>query len=464
MNDADHAIAKEAERICNEMVMERPEESRRALEWIHEEQVAREVMFDGRSVPTLLRPNFISPGQERLLRRVTGVVMDCLEKVIETYFESDTLRDALHDVIRLSGLEREMVSIEPGIERCIVKSRLDAFMDGDNLKFLEFNCDSPAAVAYGHMQNEIFYQTFLVEALTEKYELTWYNRSRMMFDALIQAYKEFGGREESPHIAITDWRDVKTIHEFRILKGDFEELGCPVTIIDPRDFELKGDRLLAGGEPVDIVYRRVIIREVLEKAGEVGDFLEACRRRLVGVANSFRAKVVSNKSTLAVLTDRRFDHLFTDEQNEIKYRHIPWTRNFLPGKTDYKDKEVDVFELARGDKDSFILKPCDGYGGQGVCVGRSASAEEWEEMFNKAAEGGYVIQEYVDIPEEDFPIIDDVVDDEIRIEKRKVNLNPFAIGGHYGGCISRVSVSPIINVSAGGGMIPTFCIWPKEEG
>lgn len=460
MNDSEHAIAKEAERLCNERVLAQPEASRKALEWIHVQQVAREVMFGGKSVPTLLRPNFISPAQERMLRGVTGVVMDCLEKVIKTYFESDVL----HDVLRLSELEREMVSIEPGIERCIVKSRLDAFMDGDSLKFLEFNCDSPAAVAYGHMQNEIFYQTFLVEALTDKYELTWYNRSRMMFDALMQAYREFGGdaqrTEENPHIAITDWRDVKTIHEFRILKGDFEDYGCPVTIIDPRDFELKGGRLLAAGRPVDIVYRRVIIREVLEKESEVGAFLEACRRRLVCVANSFRSKVVSNKSTLAVLTDHRFDKLFTDEQNEIKYRHIPWTRNFLPGKATYKDKDVDIIELARGEKDDFILKPCDGYGGQGVCVGRSVSAGEWEEMLNKVSGGGYVIQEYVDIPEEDFPI----VEDEVRIEKRKVNLNPFAIGGHYGGCISRVSASPIINVSAGGGMVPTFCIWPKEEG
>ena len=36
-------------------------------------------------------------------------------------------------------------------------------------------------------------------------------------------------------------------------------------MIDPRELELSGGRLIADGKPVDMVYRRVIVREALEK-------------------------------------------------------------------------------------------------------------------------------------------------------------------------------------------------------
>lgn len=454
MNTNGLSTAKEAERICNERAMADPAATAALMEQIRGEHVRREVMFGGAPIPTLPRPCFITPEQERMLRAVTGTIMSCLEKVVKTYFESDLL----HDVLRLSEMERRMVAIDPGLSRCVLKARLDAFMDGLALRFVEFNCDSPAAVAYGEVQCEIFHDTDIVRALLDRFELTWYNRSRMMYDTLIGAYREFGGKEEHPHIAITDWRDIKTIHEFRILKGEFEKLGCPTTIIDPREFELSGDRLIAGGGPVDIVYRRVIIREALEKESEIQPFLTACRRRLACVVNPFRSKVVSNKSTLAVLTDRRFDRLFTDEENEIKRRHIPWTRNLLPGRVDLDGAEHDVFALAAARREEFVIKPCDGYGGQGVALGRETTEGEWDALLNRAAAGGWVLQKYVDIPEEDFPIVDDGV----KIEKRKVNLNPFAVGGHYGGCICRVSKASIINVSAGGGMVPTFAAWPRE--
>lgn len=449
-------ITRQAEELCNSIAAADPDAARRTLDWIHQQQVEKEVMFGGESVPTLLRPNFLSDRQTRLLEHVTIVIMNALEKVVRLYFESDVL----HDVIRLNSFEKEMVSVDTRIDRVILKGRLDAFLQGENLKFLEFNCDSPAGPAYGEVQSEIFNETGLIEKLKEKFRIDWVARRQMMLDALLQAYREYGGTEEKPHFAITDWRDVKTIHEFYMLKSYFESQGYPTTVCDPRDFELAGGRLCAGGRPVDMVYRRVIIREVLEKKDEVADFIKAYRDNLICVANPFKSKVVSNKSTLAVLTDSRFDNLFTDEENEIKYRHIPWTRNLLPGRVQYKGKEHDIFELAAADREGFVIKPADGYGGKDVFIGQEVSQSEWDSVLETAAGGGriWVLQELVDIPEEDFPIFEDGA---FSLEKRKVNLNPFAIGGRYAGCISRISKYPIINVSAGGGMVPTFTLKPR---
>jgi hypothetical protein len=38
---------------------------------------------------------------------------------------------------------------------------------------------------------------------------------------------------------------------------------------------------------------------------------------------------------------------------------------------------------------------------------------------------------------------------------KRFNINPFGVGGGYAGCITRISDRAVINVSAGGGLLPS---------
>jgi hypothetical protein len=38
---------------------------------------------------------------------------------------------------------------------------------------------------------------------------------------------------------------------------------------------------------------------------------------------------------------------------------------------------------------------------------------------------------------------------------KRFNINPFALGGRYAGMITRISDQAVINVSAGGGLLPS---------
>jgi hypothetical protein len=67
---------------------------------------------------------------------------------------------------------------------------------------------------------------------------------------------------------------------------------------------------------------------------------------------------------------------------------------------------------------------------------------------------GWIVQERVEIPEEEFPLIG--ADGGLRFAMLKVNTNPFYVGGASAGAVSRVSADAVINVSAGGGSVPTF--------
>jgi uncharacterized circularly permuted ATP-grasp superfamily protein len=430
-------------------------ESNQFLETIYKQQTDQNVLFGNTPVPTLLRPHFLSTYQNVMLEEITHVIMNMLEKIITLYFE----KNMFHHIIQLNTYEKELAAIDPGFKRCIMNARLDAFLDNTQLSFIEFNCDSPAGHAYSELQCEIFHNSELLNTIKKTYHLVWINRRKKMLDALLEAYKQFGGNKSNPHIVITDWHDVKTIHEFYILKQYFESEGFPTSIADPRELTIMRNKLCIHEKPIDIIYRRVIVKEIVSKQDEVKDFLSACRNKLVCVVNSFRSKVISNKSTLAILTDPQFDHLFTKQENELKYQHIPWTRNLSPGTVLYDNKQIDLFEYAATHKDKFVIKPADGYGGIGVYIGKYTSDDQWKDCLEKATKNPFVIQEYVDIPEEEFPVINE--NSTITVEKRKVNLNPFAIAGQYAGCLSRISLSPVINVSAGGGMVPTFLLKVK---
>jgi len=64
----------------------------------------------------------------------------------------------------------------------------------------------------------------------------------------------------------------------------------------------------------------------------------------------------------------------------------------------------------------------------------------------------WVVQEYVDIPVDHYPEISRSV----SFKPKYVNINPYALNNHYSGTITRISDSPVINVSAGGGLVPTL--------
>jgi hypothetical protein len=341
-----------------------------------------------------------------------------------------------------------------------VVARPDSFLNGDDLKFLEFNSDSPAGVVWTDLHEEVFLASPILSEHPWSASLGRCSCRRLLIDGLLNAYAEFGLAQE-PVVAIVDWSDAGAWPEFLVVQRCFEERGVRAVVADPRDFELRGETLFADGTAVNLVYRRAIIREIHEKREEPGvrDFLEAYRRGLVCVVNPFRAKVSGSKACLALLSDARFDRLFDAEQNAVRRAHVPWTRVLRDDTVDFEGRRYDLFELARKSREIFVIKPTSGYGGRDVMIGRETEPGAWDDRLDHAAENPveWTMQRYVDIPEEVFP----VMDPDLVFEPRKVNLNPYLFGGRYAGSFVRLSTNSVINVSVGGGMAPAFVL-PDE--
>ena len=122
--------------------------------------------------------------------------------------------------------------------------------------------------------------------------------------------------------------------EFEILQAKFIELGVPTIVCDPRDLRFEDNRLTADGQAIDLVYRRVLINDILSRADDCRALTERIAARAVCVANTFRCKIPHKKAFFAVLTDERFADLFTADEQAAALRHVPWTRLVAEGRPD----------------------------------------------------------------------------------------------------------------------------------
>lgn len=438
---------------CHRWVREHADRGPALLEDIYARQLELNIRFRGEPIATFLRPVFLSRRQSDLVRRASQVLLDCAERMIDQYLVDPEVRRT----IGLPADEEEFALLDTGLERQVVVARPDSFLSGDSLKFLEFNSDSPAGVVWTDLHEEVFLASPVLSEQAWAHDLRTCDCRRLLVDGLLGAFDDFG-LAVPPTTAIVDWSDAGAWPEFLVVQRCFEERGVEAVVADPRNFELRGETLYADGTAVNLVYRRAIIRELHEKRDEPGvrDFLEAYRRGLVCVVNPFRAKVSGSKACLALLSDERFDRLFTDEQNAVRRAHVPWTRVLRDGKEDFEGRTRDLFELAKDSKDRFVIKPTSGYGGRDVMIGRETESGPWDERLEHAAKnpGEWTMQEYVEIPEEDFPVFEP----DLSFEPRKVNLNPYLFGGRYAGSFVRLSTKSVINVSVGGGMAPAFVL------
>jgi hypothetical protein len=140
--------------------------------------------------------------------------------------------------------------------------------------------------------------------------------------------------------------------------------------------------------------------------------------------------------------------------------HVPWTRQVRAGKSDYYGDEIDLLEFISERRDRFVLKPNDDYGGHGIYIGWNIDEIGWDEAIHNAlANGDYLVQERVRTAREMFPAL--TADDKIQFVEQLVDLDPLLFNGRVGSAFTRLSSNELANVTAGGGMVPTFVIAKK---
>jgi len=412
--------------------------------------------FGGRVLCPFLRPNFVSPAVYEEIRGVCRGIFRAIEKAEER------LGPGLWDRVDLTPDERELAEVDPGYRRSSPTSRLDSFITTSAYQFVELNAESPAGIAYNEVLADVFLELPIMARFQERYRLRRFRARDRLLETLLACHREAGGREEKPTIAVVDYEDVPTRTEHHLFREFFEKEGYPALVCDPRHLTYEKGVLRHEGRAIHIVYKRLLVNELLDRKDELQPLLRAARERAVTVVNPFRCKAIHKKAIFAVLTDDELQGLFTGEERAAIAAHVPWTRRVRAGHTLRGGETIDLPEYIRKNRDHLVMKPNDEYGGKGVFIGWEMTDTAWEEALAQALRASYVVQQKVELQRESFPEL--VTRDGrpgIVFRDLVVDLDPFVFEGEVEGFLTRLSGTSLANVTSGGGQVPAFLVEPR---
>ncbi len=418
---------------------------------LHEAFLRDGVTFAGEPMATLLRPSFLARADWDALRGSAARVMQVASRVARQAFDGDVRR--LCAFLATSDAEAAWIELDPGPPDLLF-ARLDAFVTPAGPRFIEVNSDAPAGFGYGDRMARLFRELPVVRAFEREVPISYQGSEEALVRCVATQWRASGGTGR-PRIAIADWAEADTRADEEILREAFAARGYECVVADPRAMEIHRGRLHAGGAPVDLVYRRAVLSELVGREIEVQAFMGAYRHRLCPFVNSFRSRISEDKAFLAILTDEAFAHLLTPDERELLGRVLPWTRRLEERRTRKGDALIDLVPYALANRETLVLKPSHEYGGREVIVGSEASWPEWDAALRGALGGAWVVQERIASPLEQFPVCDGA---ELRIVPLRVNHGPFCVAGEPAGVVARASDRQVVNVSVGGASVPTFVV------
>jgi uncharacterized circularly permuted ATP-grasp superfamily protein len=432
------------------------------------EMRARRLRFGDRMLCPFLRPFFLTTADEARVKAVVEQLWIFGERVARAAIDDPAMLSDLG----LTEAEIRLARIDPGYETVSTTARADAFIQPDSLQFAEYNGEAPAGAAYSQGLATLFAEQALMTRFRERFDARLFTPVERILDALLESYREWGGTASPPRIAIVDWREVPTYSEFEIIRDAFTAAGVPTTICDPRDLEYVASGfsrtstaagLFANGERIDLVYRRVLINDVLARESDCRALLDAYADRAVCVANTLRCKIPHKKAFFAVLTDPRHAALFTRDEQALIRRHVPWTVLVEERRVTRDGEAFDLVPYLRKQRDTLVIKPNDEYGGTGVTLGWETDERAWDDAIARALrerDRGWVAQERIAVRREMFPICEG---GGVVMRDMLVDLAPYVFRGKFAGFLTRLSATGLANVTSGGGQVPAFVVTQKAE-
>ena len=431
--------------------------------WHHlltEHPVSPEAFFDSvrssgaiyRDSPLCLhrRPHFVTGPQIQRTARILATFHGLIRKVRAAMLEDGLSgrEGSLAHQVDLDPKTLELARIEPGYSSAAVLARVDCFTPRGHPWLLELNGESPAGFAYTDALTDLF----KTDPITDRFKhLTSFSNASAVVRAILQTYQSWQGYDgNAPRVAIVDFEDVPTAPEFELFVEHFRSAGVDCGVVDPRSLEFDGKVLTHGVARIDLVYRRLLVRDILERPDDCRALVDAYRAGAICMVNSLRTCLLHTKTLFALLHSEAFQQKLTATERKVIREHVPYTARLRsePGPLTPPGLMREVLEHP----ENWVLKPSTGHGGQGIVLGWEASQETWNNAIAQADQ--HVVQRRVGEVRLLFPD----ARDNFELREQMVGLDPFIIHGRLAGLLCRLSDSALGNVTRGASVVPVFCL------
>ncbi len=415
-------------------------------------------------IPLALSPWVVRPACARYLQGFFRGIRRTVNRILKSYFEDPRLQAILP--LRESELKWLKAICGDGIPRPqTLFERFDTNLGPpveENLssfQVIEFNAVGVGCIHLMPAGIKML-QTHLLPRLKESLPELSLNPPADYRRLLLEELKGHARALEaaSCRVGLVERRESVPggVDEFNELANFFTSQEVPAWVGDPREVEWVNQQLRLKGEPIDVIYRDFQIEEVVSiqtHGGSVEAIQEAfCENRVVStVFGEF-----DHKSLCELLTTPDFSDHFSPQELRAARMHFPWTRLVEERKTiDGEGKEVDLADAIRKGREHLVLKPNRGYGGEGVIVGETVSASDWERAVEQAFQKSkaWVVQEKVPISKAQVMILRER--GRPKAEEQFVTLGVTATSRGVA-FVGRSSEEPVVNISRGGALVPVF--------
>jgi glutathionylspermidine synthase len=400
----------------------------------HEAVRHSKAIYKGEPVPYLYLPRIFDAADVDTFKSAIEQMSALCAHVMALYQSEPSIRDFYHFDERLEGLIR----LPHYYATQVPMGRFDIFYYGHGAyQFCELNADGASAMNEEYELSKILSKTkamreFSFEAMPQACELfdSWADE----VTAIYADYTKQTGKvkaENSPvNVAIVDLLDKGSPIEFEMFQAAFERAGFGCKIVDARSLVFKDGKLWAEEMAIDVIYRRLVTKDLMDAYDLLGDFVEGIKANAVCLIGSIKTQIIHTKRFFELLYAPVLQPYLTQAEKDFIQAHVPYTAplTFDPA---FIEK-----------KDDYIIKPVDYYASKGVCAGRDYTTADWEALLADKYDSGYVIQHYCP-----YALVDNavLVDGTLRMETFRHITGLFAYNGKLKGIYSRAGRNAIIS-------------------
>lgn len=406
------------------------------------------LMVGDRVIPLSFAPALISRARLEPINREMAQLMKILIRL-----EPILHRPRWMELLGISPEERDLIRLPASLPHGSHVSRVDGFLgppqsDGDTgYRIVELNIDSPGGAAFMDAAWNAISETETWKRFRQHHPGSFIPSDPNILEVLLNCWKAWGGAG-NPRIAIVDWVTVSTHAEFALLRDHFKSRDIDTVVCDPRELEFKNGHLVDyDGKQIELVYRRVLVEDLLARGEEARSLLDAYRAGAVCMVNPFRAKPLTIKSLLALFHRSEMEELLDADDIRFIRRIVPWTAIVEDGPV------VDTLIKRRSE---LVLKPADGWGGDGIYLGWELTDSDWEAAVKVALSKRYVAQERVFIPQAEHPV---PTEKGWEYHDFRVDFDPYLFSQKIGVPLMRLSGSDMLNIKTGGQLAVTWVLW-----
>jgi len=430
------------------------------LAWAHqlqERMKANNLAVSGRPISPVLRPHFITRRQYSGLGKAVASFSSALERVEKMAIGSPALLSRME----LLPAEKMLAALDPGYSFLAVTSLIDTHLNNGTLRFARYIPDTPTGVAYGEALSDLFYEAPPVKEFRKRYKLEKLPGTKYLLQAVLKTYKEWGGKNKKPNIAILEFRQpfqTTESGESALIAGFFRREGHPVEVVSPDQLEYRNNVLRHGDFTIDLIFRRIKVQEFLVRFDLTHPLLRAYREHAVCVVNSFRSELAQKKAIFDLLTDEEITAGFPASERKTIREFVPWTRVVHETKTKFRKKVVDLPEFILHHRQKLVLHPNDEGTDQQTFRGADVDDAGWEKALRTALRNPYVVQEVVEPVVDLFPVLQY---GHLEMQKMRVDVHPHSYLGKVQGCSSWLTAVGPSGFSTLSGVAPNFILESK---